>query len=109
MENCLRISAILLLVGGMAWGCYEDPPSAPVAFCLHPDEWVEQTCEEFCEGRDSVCVEAPECGDMAVAGYKRLDACPELEFHTPLSRGCDDVLPESLTESVYIVSCCCTR
>src|SRR5690554_5485377 len=97
----------LVLICSLA-GCYEDPPPGPLPYCLTPDEWVGRSCADFCENVwETTCVEAPECGGMAAVGYTRLDACPALEYYTELPQSCDDTLPESLTESVYLVACCC--
>jgi hypothetical protein len=50
-----------------------------------------------------------DCQNATVVGYKRQDACwAEDEVHNVLlPQGCDDPLPETLTDSVYFIKCCC--
>lgn len=115
---------ITLALAGVALGpgCYDDdlstltPPY--LAGCRSPDEWAGANCEQICNESASLaageivqCTDAKECGGEAARGFKRLDACGnnELEHSVVLEQGCEEPFPESLTESVYFVSCCCAE
>ena len=101
---------VILIALALAWGCYEDPPTPPLLWiCQTPDEWVGMTCEEWCG--TGKCHEGPaeDCHDATVVGYKRQDACwsEDAAHDVVLPQGCDDPLPETLTDSVYFIKCCC--
>lgn len=107
----MNFSHTVLVVGAFFFLCYESPSSSfQLSYCLTPDEWAGRTCEEICDGLGT-CYEGPsdECHDATAIAYKRQDACwAEDEFHNVvLPQGCDDPLPETLTDSVYFVQCCC--
>lgn len=93
--------------------CYEQPDAPPPALetCLTPDVWIGMTCGEWCANGNGVCHEGDSvaCHDATVVAYTRQDACwVSDEFHNVvLPQRCDDPLPETLTDSIYFVQCCC--
>lgn len=91
---------------------YDEPILGP---CLPAPEWTGRSCEEYCQdqsaakGYELTCGVGPDCEDVAAVGFTRLDACYLREYAQPLSQTCTEPLPESLSDSVYFVSCCCVR
>lgn len=81
--------------------------------CVAPEDWIGHSCAEICvEISQDLAVPRPDCGlceDTVARGYKRLDACAkgEAEYSQPLGQNCDEPFSESLTDSIYFVSCCC--